>query len=458
MAGPRTSHVAVLTRLAHRARVFARALPVRVCVMLAASAPAHAGDLDLDDRDGLNTTTIAKKERDIEWHKEKILGAEEVLGQNRSFVKPDGLRAGNYIILPEAGAAVTFDDNIFSTDAEKVSDFRSDLTPSVQFRSELPRHVLDFSLDGRIVNYLEHTDQNYENVKGRLEGALHFDNAHTLSATILSALDHEERNSPSYPFAASEPVQVWYNKAAVGITRDVGRLYGTISAAAESWDFADNVALDGQPLDLDYRDTQAYSTSLRMGYRISPGYDLIGKVRGIKTLNRGDATSNQDSLGFEALAGLAFETNPLLRWRIMGGFGVWDYEQAGQENLTTSLMEAEIEWLPTQRLTIYGTLTRRLNEIGGPDGSSLLQTGANIRADYEIYHNLLLNVGASIREDDSVSLGTSELVYGGSIGLEYYLNKNWLFTFTYQHDVRESDSDSRDMHRNRFMIGAKLRF
>ena len=87
------------------------------------------------------------------------------------------------------------------------------------------------------------------------------------------------------------------------------------------------------PLDLDYRDTQLYSTQLRAGYRLSPGYDLVGKVRGLKTLNRGNATSDMDSLGFEALAGLAFETNPLLRWRIMGGFGVRDYEKAGQESL-----------------------------------------------------------------------------------------------------------------------------
>lgn len=462
MAGQHTGHAANRPRLSWGVYAMLcamlRALPLRAFLMLAVSAGARAGDLDLDDRDGLNTTTIAKKERDAEWYPEKQLGAEVVRGQNRNFAKPEGLRAGNYIILPEAGATVTFDDNIFSTDAEKASDIRTDLTPSVQFRSQLPRHVLDFSLDGKIVNYLEHTDQDYANVKARLEGALHFDHAHTLSATVLSSLDHEERNSPSYPFAARDPVQVWYNKAAIGITRDVGRLYGTISAAAESWDFADNVSLDGRPLDLDYRDTQTYSASLRMGYRISPGYDIVAKVRGLKTLNRGDAASDLDALGFEALAGLAFQTNPLLRWRIMGGFGVRDYERAGQENLTTSLMEAEVEWLPTQRLTIYGTLTRRLNDVGGPDGSSLLQTGVTVRADYEIYHNLLLNVGASVREDASQSLGTSELVYAGSIGLEYYLNKNWLFTFTYQHDVRESESDSRDMHRNRFMIGAKLRF
>ena len=426
--------------------------------LVACSAPAHAGSLDLDGTDGLNTSTIARRERDSEWMQHKLLGAETVAGQNRSFSKPEGLRAGNFIISPEAGAVVIFDDNIFSTDVEKVSDIRTEILPSVEVRSQLPRHVLDMSLDGRIVNFVDHPDQDFANVRGRVEGALHFDHAHTLSATLLSSLDHEERNSPSYPLTARYPVKVFYNRAAAGITRDVGRLYGTISAAVEDKNFFDNTSLDGQPLDLDGRDTRLYSTQLRAGYRISPGYDLVGKVRAIKTLNTGDETSDQDSLGYEALAGLAFESNPLLRWRILGGFGVRDYEKAGMENLATSLMEADVVWLPTQRLTIYATLMRRIDDTGGPDGGTLIETGASVRADYEIYHNLLLNAGVTYRIDDSSAMLNPENYYSGYIGLEYYLTKNWLFTFTYQHDVRESDSDSRDMSRNRFMVGAKLRF
>lgn len=439
-----------------RPRGLACCLPAWAALVLA--NPARAQSLNLDGIDDLNTTTIAKRERDSEWFEEKRLGAETVAGQNRNFAKPEGIRAGNFIISPEAGALVTFDDNIFSTNAEKVSDIRTDLTPSVKVRSQLPRHVLDMSLDGRIVNYVDNPDQDYANVKGRVEGALHFDHAHTLSATVLSSLEYEERNSPSYPFSARDPVQVFYNKAAVGITRDVGRLYGTLSAATEDWNFYDNTALDGTPLDLDGRDRRLYSTQLRTGYRFSPGYDLVTKIRGIKTFGTNGDNSDIDSLGWEALAGLAFETNPLLRWRLMGGYGVRDYEQAGHASLATSLMEADLEWLPTQRLTIYATLMRRINDEGGPDGGGLIETGGSIRGEYELYHNLVLKAGAEYRLADSSATVNPETYYSGHVGLEYYYTKNWLFTFTYQHDVRESDSDSRDMTRNRFMVGAKLRF
>ena len=44
------------------------------------------------------------------------------------------------------------------------------------------------------------------------------------------------------------------------------------------------------------------------------------------------------------------------------------------------------------------------------------------------------------------------------LGLDYYANKNWLFTFGYEHQIRESSDAAFDMTRERFTVGAKLRF
>lgn len=419
---------------------------------------ARAAGLNIDDTDGLNTTTVAKREQDVDWQSSVRYGAQTVAGHNRNFAEPDPIRAGNYFVASDIGTAVVFDDNIFATDADKRADIRTEVTPRIRLDSQFARHALDFSLDGKIVNYVENPDQDYANIRGRASGALHFNAANTLSASVLSSLSHEERNSPIIPESAREPVQIIRNKAAIGITHDAGRLYGTLSASAESFDFHDAVSVSGQPLDLDPRDTQIYSTQLRAGYRFSPGYEIITKVRGLKTVNQGNGSIDNDALGFEALAGLAFESDPLLKWRILGGFGVQDYVTAGRQSLITSLYEGQVQWLPTQLLTIYGTLSRSLQEAGGLDGSGLLQTELDVRADYEIYHNLLLHAGISVREDDPIVANTTELNYNGHLGLDYYLNKNWLFTFEYDHDVRVSDSDSRDLNRNRFTFGAKLRF
>jgi|CXWK01.1.fsa_nt_gi hypothetical protein len=425
-------------------------------IVSATALGAHA--LDLDGVDGLNTQTIANRDRLRVWDTTKKYGADTVTERDRREMKPDGLRMGNYLVLPEIGAAIVYDDNIYSRDIERLSDFRSEIKGGIKFQSELPRHVLDFSLDGKIVDYFEHTDQSYANVRAKIDGALHFDHATTIAASLLSSLEHEERDDPSYPLTAIGPIEVFHNRASAGITRDVGRLYGTISATAESWNYADTQAVNGSTLDQDARDTETYSSQVKFGYRFSPGYEFVGKVRGLRDSNRGNERMDRDATGYEALAGLAFETNPLLRWRILGGYGVRDYDQASLENLHTTLLEADVQWLPTQRLTIYGTLSRQILEVTDPESSGVVQTGLRLRADYEAYHNLILTVGLQVREDEFQGVDRSDMIYGINAGLDYYFTKNWLFTFGYEHQIRDSSQDDLDSHRNLFRVGAKLRF
>ncbi|MGL4395510.1 MAG: outer membrane beta-barrel protein [Hyphomicrobium sp.] len=430
-----------------------------IALSLMISAPrARAIDVNLKGVEGLNLETVANKERQKNWDNSEQFGAGTVESINRRELSPDGLRYRNYVVVPTVGAAVVYDDNIFATDLEKRGDLRTELTPSVQFRSELPRHSLDFSLDGKIVTYLENEDQNYENIRARADGALHFDHAHTLSAGVSSMLENEERDDPSFPNAARGPIPVFKNRAAVGITRDVGRLYGTVAFSAERRDYWDVDAVDGSNLDQDTRDTDTFATQLKMAYRFSPGFEGIAKVRASRAENRGDAFVDRDATGYEAVAGVMFETNPLLRWRILGGFGVQDFKDAAFQDIATSIFEADVQWLPTQRLTIYAALTRQIREAAGISDSGLVEMGAEIRADYEIYHNLVLSGALEVRNDEFQGITREDRIYAARLGLDYYFTKNWLFTFGYEHQVRDSTDDSLDMHRNRFRVGAKLRF
>ena len=419
-------------------------------------SPARA--LDLDGNDGLNTETIAGRQELRDWDNAKKYGAEPVGTRDRRALKPDGLRTDDYLIFPTVGALVIFDDNILAHDIEKVADIRTELAPSVKLQSQFARHGLDFSLDGKIVNYLEHSEQDYANVRAKVDGVLHFDNANTLALAALTSFEHEERDDPSYPLNARGPVPVFHNRAAVGITHDVGRLYGTISAAAESWSYSDVEAVNGSLLDETGRDAATFSNQVKAAYRISPGFELVGKLRGSRTENRGDARIDRDAWGFEALAGLAFEANPLLRWRILGGYGVRDFDQANLANISTTLLEADVQWLPTQRLSIYAIVAREILETADLTSTGVVQSSLKVRAEFELFHDLVLTAQAQIRVDEYSGLNRSDQIWDAGVGLDYYLTKNWLFTFGVEHQVRDSTSDSLDMHRNKVMIGAKLRF
>lgn len=430
--------------------------------------------IDIDGTDGLITETIASRERLKDYDNIKMYGAERVADRDRAYAKPDGIRAGNYLVFPSAGATLIYDDNIFRSDANKVADWRSELTPSLKFQSRLPRHVLDLSLDGKIVNYLNNTDQDYANIRAKVDGALHFDHAHTLSMSILSGFEHEERGEmtwlkpgeyfdldpydPRFKNIAAEPIGVFHNRASVGITRDVGRLYGTLMATFERWDYADVLALNGGKIDQDFRDTSEFSTALRFGYRFSPGYEFVGKIRALRDLNRGNDLYDRDAYGLEVMAGLAFETNPLLRWRVLAGYGMRNFEQANIDDVSSVLVEAQVQWLPTQLITVYGTATRQIVTADAVEPSGRIETKLAGRIDYEIWHNVVLNLGLEFKEAEFIGVARRDQSISGKIGLDYFMNKNWVLSASYEHEVRQSTDDALDMTRNRFMVGAKLRF
>lgn len=417
-----------------------------------------ASALDLDGDDGLISETIARRERLKDYDNIKKYGAERVADRDRSYVNPQGLRFRNYLIFPSLEGVVIHDDNIFGRDADKVADIRTEIAPEVQFRSQLPRHILNFKLGGRLVDYAWNDDQDYENVRGSVDGALHIDHAHTLAVHALSELTHEERNSITAPRQAAGPVPVFHNRVTAGITRDVGKLYGTLQATAESFDFQDVEDLNGDTIDQDGRDTTIYSATLRNGYRFSPGYELQTKVRVLRQLNAGLGNSDLDAMGYEALAGLAMETNPLLRWRILGGVGLRDFEDGELDNVLTTLVEAEVQWLPTQRMTVYGTARREIIDTLSAEAGGRVETALEGRVEYDVYHNLVLRLDASYTQADFLGFSREDETIAASIGLDYYLNKNWLFTFAYEHEVRDSTDNLFDSTRNRFRVGAKLQF
>lgn len=423
-----------------------------------AFGPSRAFALDMDVNDGLITETVASRDRLKYYDNIKKYGAERVSDRDRAEFEPIGIRAGNYLVFPSLGTTVVYDNNIFASNANKQADFRSELTPKIYFKSQLPRHVLDLSVGGKIVNHLDHQDQDYIDGYANLKGALHFDAAHTLSADVLTALEHEERQDVSASHLAAEPVPIWHNRASVGITRDVGRLYGTLSATRESWEFSDVKSLLGGTLAQSYRDTEIYSGQIKGGYRISPGYELIGRARVLRQLNDGDGKISRTGNGYEVLAGLAVESSPLLRWRILGGWGMREFDQADLANVQSLLAEGQVQWLVTQRLTFYANLARSISDQLSADGGGLVETKLDARLEYELWHNLVLTLGGAAAIDQFQGASRTDHVYSGRLGVEYWANKNWLFTFTYEHQIRESTDPAFDMTRDRVSVGAKLRF
>jgi hypothetical protein len=214
----------------------------------------------------------------------------------------------------------------------------------------------------------------------------------------------------------------------------------------------------GGTFDQDMRDTEAMKAELKVGYRFSPGYDWISKLRVIRTENDGTGALDSDSMGWEALAGISFETNPLLRWRLLGGYGFRDYDSAAFDSTATTLIQGEVQWLITERMTLYGTISREITDTVDTAGDSQIETKLNGRMEYEIYHNIFANLQLDYTQGEYQKTDRTDHTYGAKIGLDWYYTKNILFNLSYENQMRDSNVDAVDMSRNQFWVGAKIGF
>ncbi len=415
--------------------------------------------LDLGSENLAQEGTLARQQWLKTWDNAKMYGAERVADRDRKLYLPDGLRAGNYLVFPTIGATVLFDDNIYATNRNRASDVRYELVPVVRAKSQLPRHVLDFAVGAKLARHARNSELDTNDAFFSADGALHFDHAHTLAVSVLSALNHEDRIAPEAPRNAIEKTGVFHNRAVVGLKRDAGRMYAGFSTSAERWDFQDVKARDGSTIDQDHRDTQILSAQTLLGYRASPGFELQTKLRALRQTNAGNPLVDFTATGYEAVAGLAAEINPLLRWRLLGGYGIRDYDAAKLGTAGHSLLEAEVQWLPSQLSTITLTARRAYAEgISGDGAGGRIDNEFKARLDYEVLRNLVFTFGGEYRESEFFGEDRRDRVTTGRAGIDYYHTKNWLFSLGYEHQTQRSNVDEDNLTRNRVWLSTKLRF
>ncbi|MEO0730633.1 MAG: outer membrane beta-barrel protein [Pseudomonadota bacterium] len=235
-------------------------LPLRIVWFAGSFAFASSGALaqSLRSEVGVHTDTPQETQNRKWWDGRKQYGAIGVRERDRQPHLPDGIRMGNYMVLPSGQVQLVHRDNLYKTSHNRISDFAIQVDPRIRFISKFSRHALNIDVGGRYIGHRRETNLDTLGGFANVEGALHINHAHTISFGLLTDYGHEEQLSSFQRTRANEYTPVWRNSAELGITRDAGRLSATYGVAYKSWDFKDVKTSDGDVLDQDMRDTTIY--------------------------------------------------------------------------------------------------------------------------------------------------------------------------------------------------------
>lgn len=392
------------------------------------------------------------------WDTSKLHGASRVVDRTRDDFKPLGLRLpGGHLLMPSLGLMAIHDDNVFrSNGANRKGDLSYELTPSVVFLSQFPRHMLNFEAGGRFAWHQEQSQLDVIDGHGLVNWRVDIDSGNVVGGSVVSRIHHDDDYTAEGPANIAELVQVHENAAEIGYLHDAGRLALQVGADIRTSDYTDVLALDGALIDQDDRDNTIFGTYARLNYRASPGYTTFAAVRFDRQEFWQESSQGRNGNLYKIEMGVDAEFNPLFRWGLSGGYAFNDVDQGSVQDGSGYIVRGRVQWLPTERMTVTLDAAREIGQSTIADAGGSTRNKFQARIDYDVFHNVLLyGEGGYLRHDFFGTAGSEEFVHAG-VGIEYFMNRNVSLSAGYEYRQRNNSNDSRDYEDNRFMVGVKL--
>lgn len=352
-----------------------------------------------------------------------------------------GLRAGAFMVWPKVTATVERNDNIFATAANEQDDTIFHITPEVSLQSTWSRHALNAyarSIVHRFADFsTEDTEDYVVGANGRID---------VLRTTQINAGADWSRLTEPRTTATSEgqarPVQYELTSAYLSGAREFNRLRLSSRLAAQHFTYLSRVGNTPQ----DDRDRTVTTLSGRGDYAISPDTALFVQVTGNKRnyrLNNPPAAAfpnfvNRDSDGVEVLAGANFEVSALVRGEIGVGYLSQNFDNGAFDDVNGFGARGQLEWFPTQLVTLTLNGSRTVEDAGIAGASSYLSSNVGGQVDYELMRNVILTGRAGWGEDDYKGIDRTDKRTSAGVSATYLMNRRLGVTVSYDYSKQKS--------------------
>ncbi len=404
--------------------------------------------------------TLAWRDSLKNWDQIKSYGAERIIDRIRPEYQPLGVRLpAGHLLFPTVGLKTIWDDNLFlDQGANKRGTLRTEVEARAKMLSQLPRHMFNVDISGRFTGFKDYDDLSYTDGRIFAEARIDIDAGNVIGGTAQRSLQHEDRFAAEAPRAAAEAVPMLTDRVELAYLHDQGRLTTLIGMDARQEDYTDVRAYDGSTLDQDGRDNTLIGGFARVGYRFSPGYQTFLAARINRQEFKESFSAAQNSTGYRSEIGVHLEANPLLRFQFAGGYDFIDVDNSELADTGALSWRAEMQWLPTERMTITVENKRVLEQSTAGGTYGLLSTTYSGILQYDIYHDLEMKL--ELTRFDQEFLGTDRLdgTWIAGAQLDYWVNRNAKLTLGYEYRTRDSTDAALDYEDNRFLAGVKVSF
>lgn len=371
-----------------------------------------------------------------------------VYQQPRSDYDPLGIHLGSFYLNSQLGVGIGYDDNVFADDDNEVGDAVGALTPAIRMRSDWSNHMLGFQASGNIQRYLDETSENRESGGATIFGRLDITSDDTLFASAGFQHEVEGRDDPENAGAGITP----FNRSnqVLGYTHQFASLNARVTVRHERLEFLENADDD--------RDRDVYSVGSRLTYALSPRFTPFVEA-GYRVADFDEVVGlDRDSESVAVGVGGRILITEVLLAELSVGAQHTDFEDPTLNSSTTPALRGELIWNITPLTSIILEAFRLESASSQTGTAGRIDTGAGLRLEHELLHNLLVFGAAEYRNEDFVDDNRTDDRFRIALGGEYMVNRNLSFGAQYQFQDRQSSDPGSDFTRNSVFFQTRLQY
>ncbi|MCA3243714.1 MAG: outer membrane beta-barrel protein [Alphaproteobacteria bacterium] len=385
----------------------------------------------------------------------RVVSAGERLAANNA---PLGVRAGSFLVIPKVDVEGTYDDNLYATKNNEVDDTYVTVRPEVAVKSNWSRHALNAVANVEVKRYLDKDSEDVENYKVALDGRADVLRDTFVGGGIGYERKHEDRGDPNSVASAVEPTEYDVMTARAGAFRGLGKANLRFDSEYRNLEYKNGRTASNAVVLNSRRDRTEYEQALRVGYKFTPSTEAF--VKGTIDTRaydfKGNAGSrNRSNHGQTYVAGLNFDLTGKTKGEVFVGTTERNYVDPGFKDIDEATWGGNVTYNFSDLTTLKAGITRGIEETTQGASSGFVATDYVVGVEHALRRNVLLNgkVGYSQNEYQGFAAGQrdDEIMMAGA-GVDYWINRNFKAGVGYEYRNRESNLNTGDYSRNKFMV------
>lgn len=392
-----------------------------------------------------------------------------VANRPREDFDPLGVRLDGFRLNAAAELGVGYDDNVFATRRDRVSDGFGSLGAEVGAQSDWSTHAI--GLTGRIEDrrYFDNSRLDWTDYGIGAFGRYDITPDTSVELRLNRVQEHLDVSSVDVQRAEQQtglrarPIPFTYNEAQLQGQTRFNRLGVVLLGNWRGYTFEDvdlgPAPSPGAPRPGDYSrfDFDSALVALAFNYELSPGrsVNLITRYQDV-TYDRSEQSA-RDSQTWEVLAGFTYDFDGVWAFRGAVGYRQRDYEGAGIKNLSGPAFEGEVTWQPTQITTVSFGARRSIEESVRDNAVSYTRTQGQVRVDHEYLRNVILGAELGVDRRDYEQPDEQATDAYGILSARWLINRNLALVGSYQYAWRlDSSGGFEEYGRNLFQLRLRI--